>query len=364
MDCADTTYNTTETFLQQFSQKALQQRVPLSGSFAITHRCNLRCAHCYLGSQKKQNQLRPQEMSTAKVLSVLDEITEAGCLYLLITGGEPLLRKDFPEIYTHAKENGLLVTVFTNGTMISENILDLFRELPPRTVEITVYGASEATYKKVSGIDGSFQRCMSGIQGLLDQDIPLKLKAIIMSHNRHEFLDIKKIADDLGVDFRFDADLFPTFDGDLTPIDLRIPPQEVIEIELAESGMVEEWHNYQQKYRMTTQNDSLYQCGAGQTSFHIDPFGNLLPCLMTLNYTYDLNTGSFLDGWENETPVIRERKASNGNGCMTCESRTLCGFCPAFFELENGSEEVKSNHLCTMGHLRFDAIKSLPMVSE
>jgi radical SAM protein with 4Fe4S-binding SPASM domain len=295
-------------------------------------------------------------MSTTKVHSVLDEITEAGCLYLLITGGEPLLRKDFAKIYTHAKENGLLVTVFTNGTMISENILDLFGDLPPKTVEITLYGASEATYKNVSRIAGSFQRCMNGIQGLLDRNIPLKLKTVLMTHNRHEFQDIKRIAEDFGVDFRFDADIFPTFDGDISPIELRVSPEEAVEIEMADAKRVVEWQNYYQKYRETTKNDTLYQCGAGLTSFHIDPFGNLQPCLMTLGYKYDLNTGSFLDGWDNTTPLIRNRKANNGNACMTCESRTLCGFCPAYFELENGSEETKSEHLCAMGHLRLQAI--------
>ena len=128
----------TEKYLEEFSAKAERLRIPLSGSLELTNRCNLDCVHCYFGPQAKREVPGAVEMSTARILSLLDEITDAGCLNLLITGGDPLLRDDFPIIYKHAKEKGLLVSVFTNGTLITKRVLDLFADLPPREIEISL----------------------------------------------------------------------------------------------------------------------------------------------------------------------------------------------------------------------------------
>jgi MoaA/NifB/PqqE/SkfB family radical SAM enzyme len=129
-------------YLEKFNKKVVEQRVPFSGSIDLTHRCNLNCVHCYIGDKTKISGDGKQEIDTGQWISILDEIVEAGCLNLLITGGEPLLRKDFVEIYRHAKTKGMLITVFTNGTLITEEILDTFKQLPPRAVEITLYGNS------------------------------------------------------------------------------------------------------------------------------------------------------------------------------------------------------------------------------
>jgi radical SAM protein with 4Fe4S-binding SPASM domain len=104
--------------------------------------------------------------------------------------------------------------------------------------------------------------------------------------------------------------------------------------------------------------DTLYPCGAGKTHFHIDPYGSLQPCLMVKdpNLEYNLIGGSFLTGWNEVVSRIREKKVGINFTCHRCEKKSLCGFCPGFFELENGTEEVYSQYLCTMGHLRFEKI--------
>ena len=183
-------------------------------------------------------------MNTSKILSVIDEITEAGCLYLLITGGEPLLRNDFPEIYRHAKTSGLILTVFTNGTLLTDRVMDLLEDLPPRVVEITLYGATALTYEKITGIPGSFAQCLKAVRRLLERKIPVGLKTILMTTNSHEFFDIEKIADNFGVRFRFDAEIFPCLDGDHSPLVLRVPPEEAIEKEFSDKDRARKWVRY------------------------------------------------------------------------------------------------------------------------
>jgi len=349
---------TNKEYLEEFNRKVLRMRLPVSGSFELTSQCNLACVHCYLGPGLHERDRCGNEMKTARILSLLDEITEAGCLRFLITGGEPLIRKDFPEIYRHAKTNGLLVTVFTNGTLITERNVGIFEDLPPHTVEISLYGATAETYEKITRVKGSYERCISGIELLLHRRINVQLKTILMSLNRDEFYAMEQMAEGYGVKFRFDAALFPSFNGDKTPLSLRVHPREAVEKEFSDAERTRHWREYFEKAQRYAITDTLYDCGAGTSSFHIDACGRLSPCLMTSGPKYDLAEGGFPDGWEAVSRAIREKKAGTDFACITCHKKSLCGFCPAFFELENGEEHLHSGYLCAIGENRFKKITS------
>lgn len=354
MKCGETARLSAAEFLSEFNNRTEKLRIPLTGSIDLTNRCNLSCVHCYLGEERYATDRG--EMDTAKVLSVVDEITDAGCLNLLITGGEPLLRNDFFEIYRRAKESGLLITIFTNGTLITDSVVALFDDLPPHAVEISLYGASPATYERITGVKGSYDRCLRGIRTLVDHHISVSLKTILMTLNRREFHDIENIAEELGVKFRFDPSLFPRFDGDRSPVSLRVSPEEAVEKEFSDAGRAESWKKYFEKTRGSVWSDNLYHCGAGVTSFHIDSHGFLKPCLMSSRFSYDLSGGSFLNGWSDVVAGIAYSKAGSTFYCNRCEKRFLCDFCPAFSMRENGAENIPSEYLCELGSRRFQKI--------
>ncbi len=339
-------------YLRDFNKKSAELCIPLAGSLDLTHRCNLRCIHCYLGDMKSNSFCYDREMTTDRMLSVIDEITEAGCLYLLLSGGEPLLRSDFPRIYTHAKRNGLLVTVFTNGTLITEKEEELFDAFPPRTVEVSLYGATALTYEKITGVPGSFEKCLSGIRRLLDREVPVRLKTVLMTHNNHEFFDIEKMAEKFGVKFRFDAAIFPRLNGDQTPVCLRVSAEEAVKKEFSDAERKNQWNGFLEEYRTQPVSDNLYRCSAGVTGFYVDPSGSLKPCLMANSTVFDLGAGSFLEGWNEITKRIRARRAAADFKCSSCEKLLFCGYCPAFFELENGREDICSEYICSIGNHR------------
>ncbi len=190
MDCVDLTELSDADYLSRLSRQAAAAGIPLSASLELTERCNLHCVHCYLGDQDALRKNRVRELNTAQWLDIINQIADLGCLYLLITGGDPLLRKDFAEIYAHARRRGLLVMVFTNGTLVTDAIVDLFRELPPFKVEITLYGATSATYETITGVPGSYQHCLAGIEELRALGLDLRLKTILMKPNQQEFPQI------------------------------------------------------------------------------------------------------------------------------------------------------------------------------
>ena len=108
---------------------------------------------------------------------------DEGCRWLLLTGGEPFLRPDFLDIYTNANKKGLLLTLFTNGTLLTPRSADLLAERRPFAIEITLYGATQQTYERITGIPGSYARCRRGIDLLLERNLPLKLKTMVMTLN-------------------------------------------------------------------------------------------------------------------------------------------------------------------------------------
>ena len=350
--CPETTWINNEEYLVRFNKTVIDSRIPLSGSIELTQKCNLRCIHCYHGDYQQRS--TQKEMATQEMLSIIDQITDAGCLYLLITGGEPLLRKDFPEIYRHARGKGLVVTVFTNGTMITDEVQALFKEYPPYEVEISIYGATTSTYEKITGVPGSYEKCINGVRTLLEGGTHVRLKTVLMKMNRHEFSGMKNMARDFGVKFRFDAALFPRFSGDKTPLDYRVPPEEAVEKEFSDEENITQWMKFYKKMAGHTLGDSMYHCGAGRASFHIDPYGNLAPCLMTTDISYNMRDSGFLDGWKDGISVISQKKVRGDlYSCSRCEKIHVCGYCPAFFALENGKEDMHSAYICSLGSERF-----------
>lgn len=350
---------------EKFGTQISRDRVPAAGSIDLTHRCNLRCVHCYLGECREPVHGAGAEMDSRRRHAVIDELTEAGCLYLLISGGEPLLHPDFPETYRHAKANGLIVTVFTNATLIDPAVAALFAEWPPRLVEVSLYGMTRPTYEAVTGIPGSFERCLRGIGLLREHGIRFALKTILMTLNRQEFDAIEGYARELGVKFRFDPAITPRFDGDRTPLGLRVPAADAVALEFADAGRTSNWQRYAARWgRLVPGTDELYQCGAGRRSFNITPAGILQPCLMVGNPSFDLARGDFLEGWRYINKHIGERRVVTGNRCHRCTERAFCGHCPGFMRLEGGAEEGHSAYLCQLGEARRTAIAGANRGSE
>ena len=350
MDCPHIPIIPYSEFSKSIHDRAVAERTPLGGGIELTFRCNLRCAHCYVTHDPKK-----KEMTYEEVCHILDEISEAGCLWLLITGGEPFVRDDFLDIYTYAKKKGMIITLFTNGTLITPQIADYLKEWPPFAVEITLYGITKETYERVTGVSGSFEYCMKGISFLLERKIPLKVKTMVMTLNQHELWDIKKYAEDLGLEFRFDPILSPRLDGSKAPCKLRISPEEVVELDLADAKRLKEWKEFCDKFWGPALSDRLYTCGAGLNSFHIDPYGELNICIMSRVPSYNLCQGSFREGWYDFIPEIRKQKPKGEYKCAKCDLFSLCSQCPGWAQLETGNPENPVEYLCQVAHLRAKA---------
>ncbi len=328
------------------------QRIPFEGLLELTARCNLDCAHCYI-NLPMAGPARNNELSTDRLLRLVGEIAEAGGLFLTLSGGEALAREDFPEIYLQALRAGLIVSVFTNGTLVTERMADLFDENRPQLIDITLYGASPETYERVTGVRGSFARCMAGVRRLSERGIDLRLKTMVLSWNAHELVAMQAIADELGVPFRTDGALNPRIDGGSScHQELQVGADELVALEsLLPSHRDEMLAAMNPRREAARHSVDLYECGAGRTGYTIEASGRLLLCELSRKNGIDLRQMSFGEAWKELGP-LRMGTLSPESPCFGCDLRPLCGSCAGANELASGDAQKPVTVFCQLTHRR------------
>ena len=214
-------------------KKRKARRGLISFDLEITARCNNNCRHCYINLQAGDRVAKENELSLEEIKEITDEAVSLGALWCLITGGEPLLREDFFDIYLYLKIKGLLVSVFTNATLVTEEHVGLFKRYPPRDIEVSVYGVSKEAYEKVTRRSGSFDAFHQGLNLLFESGLKVRLKAMMLRSNVHEHPEIARFCREKTRDyFRFDPFLHLRYDGDPTRnMEIkseRLSPEEIV----------------------------------------------------------------------------------------------------------------------------------------
>jgi radical SAM protein with 4Fe4S-binding SPASM domain len=348
-------------FSADLHQRQAGQRAPMQVSIEVTRRCPLECQHCYNNLPMGDQDARSREMTTNEHFRVLDELVEMGCFWLLYTGGEIFARKDFLEIYTYAKKKGFLITLFTNGTLITEKIADYLVEWPPFAIEITLYGRTKETYEVLTQIPGSYERCLRGIKLLRDRGLPLKLKTVATSINKHEISAMRQFAEEqLGVEFKIDGQINPRIDCSQSPLAVRLTAEEVVALDLHAPKGVSEYRRLAKRDLENppklAKNETVYFCGGGMNSFAINAYGGMGICVISQQETFSIRGVGARRVWEESLLHLRTRKRTRMTKCIQCRIQSLCGMCPANGELENGDRESPVKFLCNVAHLRAAAI--------
>jgi len=287
-----------EVLGQKLEKRFANGRFPYSGQWELTCRCNLRCAMCYTDCFNTPEKIQ-NELSTSEILRILKELAAAGVMDLVLTGGEPLSRPDFMTIYEAAHAQGFLLTVFTNGTLITEDIADRWVARPPKMVEISLHGTSAEVFERVTRMPGSLNSCLRGINLLVKRKIPLTLKTVGMTLNREEILSVKRFAAGLGpnVFFHFGEEMRDDLLLSGAPFEYQLSGEELDVLERQDAGM---WSERQKAAREAEAQTRT--CGGGRQTFHIDAYGRLQLCSNNRRASYDLRQGSFHHGFFEALP--------------------------------------------------------------
>ena len=353
-------------------EKIGNRRVPAEFTLEVTARCNNDCRHCYINLPAGDQPAQQKELSLAEITAIAGQAVELGALWCLVTGGEPLLRLDFAEVYLALKRKGLLVSVFTNACLINAEHVRLFKQYSPRSIEVTVYGITQETYERVTRRPGSFAAFRRGLQLLLDNGIKVRLKAMALRSNVHELPAIAAFCRQYAPDyFRFDPLLNLRYDQDAVRNEEirqeRLSAAEIVAIEQADEeraeSLVRSCDGLIVPEFAESQSDHFFHCGAGTDGFSVSYDGLFRLCadLWHPACTYDLRRGSLAEAWNELVPVVRDMRSTNPvflENCRRCPIVNLCLWCPARAYLETEKMDGFSQYFCDVAHARAQAIQA------
>lgn len=351
--------------------KIKNKRPILSFDLEITARCNSNCRHCYINLPKNDKNAKKRELSVEEIKEIAAEAVSMGALWCLITGGEPLLRPDFEKIYLTLKKLGLLVSVFTNATLIKKDHITLFRHYPPRDIEVTIYGVTEDTYERVTRRPASFSAFMQGLDRLFKSGIKVRLKAMALRSNLDELPQIASFCRKHTKDyFRFDPFLHLRFDQNQLRnkeiMSERLSPAEITALEQSDPERFDSLKKGCDKLIVPEFSDytgnHIFLCGAGNGSFTLSYDGHFRLCssLCHSNCVYDLKKGGLKDAWRNFIPMVRDMRSERKEfleTCRVCPFVNLCMWCPAHAYLETGELDTPVDYFCEVAHARAKALK-------
>lgn len=335
--------------VHELLELAAARRQPASGIFELTSRCNLSCRMCYVQQSASNSSIRSNELSAMEWLALAQQAKDNGTVFLLLTGGEVFLRPDFFEIYEPLTRMGFILSLFTNGTLITEEIAKRLAQAPPSRTEITLYGATAATYEAVTRSPGSYSRCCSGIEALVSHNIPLALKTTLSRQNIAELEAMREMADNWGVPFRAGWLLTRRRDGLASDIeDCRLSVTDCVALEAADSASAHEWTEAALR-KSSKANSENFFCQAGKAAFVISPSGEMNVCIdMPMPAVQPLKIG-FVPAWRDVQRFV-DAVPSLSSVCMTCDVRVYCPRCPAWSLRETNTFTEPVPYLCDIAH--------------
>jgi radical SAM protein with 4Fe4S-binding SPASM domain len=316
--------------MEELHSRALSLGVPLSAHVDVTYRCNERCTHCYLDHDDHG------EMTLAEIKDLLDQLADAGVLFLTFSGGEVLMRMDFFEIVKYARRLQFCVKIKTNGFMIREKEADRLRDLGVQEVRISIYSHRTEIHDAITKLPGSLKRSVAAIRLLKAHGVNVAIGNVLMHTNIRDYAGVKALARDLGVEVTTDPTITPKMNGDRSLLQLGIRDSQLSQV-FRDSELVGNVDEFCALPGAVDDSalDSI-ACSAGHTSCYISPYGDVYPCVQFPLPCGNVRKDKFLDIWRNSTQMndVRSIRTRDLPTCSSCAHAGTCTRCPGLAYME------------------------------
>jgi radical SAM protein with 4Fe4S-binding SPASM domain len=317
-------------FLNELFNKTAKKGLLFAAKLALTPECNLTCRHCYVGFSQSRT------LKTEEFKEVISQLARSGCLFLTLTGGEPITYPGFWEIISFARQSKFFIRLFTNGTLIEEKAAVRLARYGVNEVYVSLYGHKPDIHELITGVCGSFDKTVKSIILLKRQGINVQVKSSIMTLNKEYPLEIENFCRKLGVKCNSSYLLSPRTDGSSEPCLLQYP-----------DGLKSEmFSRIPPKSPTVSSENATNPCPAAENSCFIEYDGILYPCV---NYRYPC--GSLLETslhelWNSKKiSEVREGKLTPGQ-CIGCSAINNCLRCPGLSYHEWGAKNGYSRFQC------------------
>lgn len=331
-------------------------RLPLDGNIDLTYRCNNNCRHCWLWVPNNIRN-KQKELSFTELKNIIDQARSMGCQAWHISGGEPMLREDFIEIFDYITQKSLTYTLNTNGTLITPKIARLMRRKGRKMVAL--YGATAEVHDYVTRNPGSFEAAMQGMAYLNEAGANFIIQIVPMRANFHQYNDMLKLAESLSDVSRgsapwlwFSANHSQTRNREIAC--QRLDPADVIKLDKpsVKNLLMNKAPSKDFSILNKVDDERLFsKCINSRKDFHIDPYGQMSFCcfIKDPSLRYDLRNGTFKEAWDEFIPSLSEVVLGDQeyfDNCGSCELRSNCRWCPVYSYLEHGRYTAKVDYLC------------------
>jgi len=338
----------------QEKKVANMPRIPLEGSIDLTYRCNNNCRHCWLripaNSPEKENELIFDE-----IRGIVDEARKMGCRRWSISGGEPMLRPDFADIFDCITSKSVSYSLNTNGTLITPKIARLMKKKGSKMVAL--YGATAEVHDHITRTSGSFEATMRGFAYLKEANAGFIVQLVPMRDSYHQFDQMVELAKSLSKHYRIGAPwLYLSASGSLEKNReikaQRLAPAEVIELDKPDLSREDAMAQEGGCGYGRPEDDRLFaSCIAVRRDFYVDPYGRMTFCcfIKDPSMLYDLRKGSFEQGWNEFIPSLADKIRGGWeylDNCASCEDRCECLWCAVYGYLEHGRFSAPVKYLC------------------
>jgi radical SAM protein with 4Fe4S-binding SPASM domain len=335
----------------------------------LTERCNNDCMHCSINLPAGDMAARERELTTEQWKAVLTQAVGVGALSVRFTGGEPMLRHDFEELYLFARRLGLKVLIFTNARLVTPRLADLLAHIPPLDpMEITVYGMTERSYNAAVRVRGAYAQFARGVALLLDRGVPFVVKGALLPPNRAETERLESWAATLpGMDRPPGHSMHFTLRGrrdsevrNNVIRKVRVSPEAGIRvITRRRQGYVEGMRQFCSRF-IGPHGDALFSCGAGH-DISVDAYGVAQACLtlrdpdtvFNLRHGDEIRKGALSEALVEFFPKLRTTRTENPEylrRCARCFLKGLCEQCPAKSWAEHGTLDTPVEYFCSVAH--------------
>lgn len=341
---------------QQLCNRADLKQIPIAGNIELLPLCNMDCKMCFAKMTRDEMERHAPMHSWKEWLSVAEQAKDMGMLFLLLTGGEPFLYPDFKKLYLSLKDMGIFVSINSNGTLITEEIAKYLSENPPRRINITLYGASDATYKRLCGNPHGFTQVMRGVELLKKYHIDVKFNCSLTPYNKHDFDAICNVSEKLDIPIEFGYYMFPPVrENNIGNEKYRLSPQEaaLMRVKIQKYQMKEQFADYTDyslaQYHAYEQKDAYvpgFTCRSGNSVFWINYDGTMSACSFTQNPLISVFENDFSTAWTQLVDTISHTYLSKK--CHECKKRILCGRCAAAAESETGNVSGVPDYYCQL----------------
>ncbi len=317
--------------MDHITRKALASGIPLSVHLDVTWRCNLNCLHCYLTEREGH------ELTGEPISGLLEELASCGTLFLVLSGGEVFLRRDFLEIVERARELAFSVRIKTNGTLVDEKAARKLAGLHVAGVEVSLYSHRPEVHDAVTGAAGSFVRTVEAVQRLVAHGVKARIVQILMRPAGDEYRQVRELAAKLGAEYSLDPTVTPRLNGERGVTGLNVPHalwRQVFEDPELRGGAPEHCPASPES-ESAPELDSL-PCSAGHTSCYVSPTGDVYPCVQFPLLLGNVNERPFREIWQ-DSPAARRLRAIRTADlpvCRSCELLSACSRCPGLAYME------------------------------